>query len=64
MQIRKMKLKNLNIIIILVIAGLLIWEQSKEKPSVWIQVIGVVCFFYGMMRLSAKTPSKNQDNEE
>jgi hypothetical protein len=46
------------------IAGLLIWEQSKAKPSVWIQVIGVVFFFYGMMRLSAKTPSKNQDNDE
>jgi glucose uptake protein GlcU len=59
-----MKLKNLNIIIMLVIAGLLIWEQTKEKPSIWIQVVGIVFFFYGMIKLSAKTPSKNQDNEE
>ncbi len=48
----------------ILIAGILIWEQGKEKPNVWIQVVGVILFFYGMSRLSAKTPSKNNENEE
>lgn len=35
----------------------LIWafvEQTKAEPNVWIQVIGVLLFFYAMMRLSQK----------
>lgn len=59
-----MKIKNIYIIAMLFVMGLLIWENSKPKPNVWIEVAGVVVFFYGMMRLSAKTPSKNQDNDE
>jgi hypothetical protein len=59
-----MKFKNIYIIVMIVVAGLLLWEQSKPKPSIWIQGIAVIFFFYGMMRLSVKTPSKNQDNEE
>lgn len=59
-----MKVKSIYIIAMLLIAVILIWEQGKEKPNVWIQVIGVVLFFYGMSRLSAKTPSKNEENEE
>jgi hypothetical protein len=27
-------------------------------------VISIVTFMFGMMQLSAKTPSKNQDNQE
>lgn len=46
------------------VAIALIWEQTKVKPNIWLQIIGVVLFFYGMARLSAKTPSKNQENEE
>ncbi|WP_300570098.1 hypothetical protein [Flavobacterium sp.] len=59
-----MKIKSIYIIAMILIAGILIWEQGKEKPNVWIQVVGVILFFYGMSRLSAKTPSKNNENEE
>jgi hypothetical protein len=59
-----MKFKNLYIIAMIIMASVLLWEQSKPTPSIWIQVIAVAFFFYGMMRLSAKTPSKNQDKEE
>lgn len=59
-----MKVKNRYIIAMIVVAIVLLWEQTKPAPSVWIRVIGVILFFYGMMRLSAKTPSKNQENEE
>ena len=48
----------------ILVAGFLIFEINSPKPNVWLEAIGVVVFFYGMMRLSAKTPSKNQDNEE
>jgi len=59
-----MKIKNFYIIAMIIIVGVLFWEQTKEKPNVWFLAIGVVLFFYGMMKLSSKTPSKNEDKEE
>jgi hypothetical protein len=40
------------------------YEQSLEKKNVYIQVISIVVFMFGMMKLSAKVPSKNQEKEE
>lgn len=40
------------------------YEQSKDEKNVYVLVIAIVFFMYGMMRLSAKTPSKNQDKED
>jgi hypothetical protein len=40
------------------------YEQSLEKKNVYIQVISIVIFMIGMMKLSAKIPSKNQEKEE
>ena len=48
----------------ILIAIALFWNHNTVKPSLWIKIIGIVLFFLGMMKLSAKTPSKNQDNEE
>ncbi|MCF6128759.1 hypothetical protein L1S35_03690 [Flavobacterium sp. AS60] len=48
--------------LVAIIVGL--YEQSKEKPNVYILCITIVIFMYGVMRLSAKTPSKNQDENE
>lgn len=39
-------------------------EQQKTNSNVYITSGSVLIFMYGMMRLSAKTPSKNQDNNE
>lgn len=41
-----------------------LYEQSKADKNVYVMVIAIVIFMFGMMRLSAKTPSKNQDKEE
>ena len=41
-----------------------LYEQSKDKPNVYITVAGIAVFMFGMMRLSAKTPSKNQDKDD
>ena len=39
------------------------YNQKNEKPNVIITVIVVVIFMYGMMKLSAKIPSKNKDDD-
>lgn len=40
------------------------YEQQKTQSNVYITVGAIAVFMYGMMRLSAATPSKNQDKEE
>jgi NADH:ubiquinone oxidoreductase subunit H len=40
------------------------YEQSLDKKNVYIQVISIVVFMIGMMKLSAKVPSKNPEKEE
>lgn len=59
-----MKKNNIYLIVILLVVILLIWEQSKLHSNIWIQIVGIVIFFYGMSRLSAKTPSKNNENKD
>lgn len=46
--------------------GLMLWaliEQTTKKPNIYIQIIAVAVFFYLMMRLTDKTPSKFNDND-
>ena len=40
------------------------YEQVSAEKNIYIMVIAIVIFMMGMMRLSAKTPSKNQDKED
>ena len=47
--------------LVAIIVGL--YEQSKEKPNVYVLCITIVIFMYGIMKLSAKTPSKNQEEK-
>ena len=46
---------------IVAIAAVL-YEQSKPQSNPWITIAGVIVFMGGMMWLSSKTPSKNQDD--
>lgn len=55
-----MKKVLIPIMIIAIIIALL--EQSKEEKSTPVLIISFVVFMFGMMRLSSKTPSKNQDD--
>ncbi len=41
-----------------------LYEQSKLHPNLYITIAAIVVFMYGMMRLSAITPSKNKENDE
>lgn len=40
------------------------YEQSKSEKNIYIIIIAIVIFMFGMMRLSAKIPSKNQEKED
>jgi hypothetical protein len=59
---KEMKKFLIPIMIIAILFAL--YEQSKADKNVYVMVIAIVVFMFGMMRLSAKTPSKNQDKEE
>ena len=50
------------IMIIAIIVAL--YEQVNAEKNVYVMVVAIVVFMFGMMQLSAKTPSKNQDNED
>lgn len=53
------------IIPIMVVAIIVaLYEQVNAEKNVYIRVIAIVVFMMGMMQLSAKTPSKNQDKED
>lgn len=41
-----------------------LYEQSSNDGNVYIKVLAIAIFMFGMMQLSAKTPSKNQDKED
>jgi len=41
-----------------------LYEQVSAEKNVWILVTAIVVFMMGMMQLSAKTPSKNQDKDD
>lgn len=44
--------------------GVALYEQVSEEKNIYIMIIAIVVFMYGMMQLSAKTPSKNQEKDE
>jgi len=48
--------------IVAIIVGL--FEQSKSKPNIYILCIAIVIFMFGIMKLSAKIPSKSQEEKE
>lgn len=41
-----------------------LYEQVSDKKNIYVMVIAIAVFMYGMMQLSAKTPSKNQEKEQ
>ncbi len=43
--------------------GLMLWalfEQTKEQPNIYIQIVAVVVFFLLMMQLMNKIPSNSK----
>ena len=57
-------MKKIMIPMMLVAFLIAFYEQQKTQSNVYITIGAIAIFMYGMMRLSATTPSKNQDKEE
>jgi lipopolysaccharide export LptBFGC system permease protein LptF len=57
-------MKKLFIPMMVIAICVALYEQNKSDKNVYIIVIAIVFFMFGMMKLSAKTPSKNQDNDD
>lgn len=56
-------MKKILIVLVIVAIILGLYEQTKEKPNVIVEAICIVVFMIAMMRLSSKTPSKNNDDD-
>jgi hypothetical protein len=49
-------------VFVAIIVGL--FEQSKDKPNIYILCAAVAVFMFGMMQLTSKVPSKKEENEK
>ncbi|WP_068843158.1 hypothetical protein [Flavobacterium chilense] len=57
-------MKTFKILIMILAISVALYEQVSPEKNIYITVIAIAVFMFGMMQLSAKTPSKNQDKEE
>ncbi|MCC9064195.1 hypothetical protein [Flavobacterium piscisymbiosum] len=57
-------MKTFKILIMILAISVALYEQVSAEKNIYITVIAIVVFMFGMMQLSAKTPSKNQDKQE
>jgi len=53
--------KTIYIILLFAAAFAALFEQSKEKPNVYVMVAAIAVFMLGLMQLMSKVPSKNSD---
>lgn len=44
--------------------GWAFYEQTQPNPNVFIQAIGVLVFFFGMMKLMSKVSSNTKNNDD
>jgi uncharacterized membrane protein YoaK (UPF0700 family) len=64
LESEKIEMKKYMILLMVIAIGVALYEQTSDEKNVYVMVIAIVVFMMGMMRLSSKTPSKNQDKEE
>ena len=57
-------MKAFKIIIMILAISVALYEQVSEEKNIYIMIVAIVVFMFGMMQLSAKTPSKNNYKEE
>ena len=58
-------MKKIGLVIMIISILIAFYEEQQSQKNVYIIVIAIVFFMIGMMRLSAKTPSKNSEiNDE
>ena len=54
-------MKKIKIIIMVLAILIAFYQQVAAEKNVYVMVVAIAIFMFGMMQLSAKTPSKNQD---
>jgi hypothetical protein len=64
LKIENMDMKKIMIPLMVIAIGVALYEQTSADKNVYVMVVAIVIFMMCMMRLSSKTPSKNQDKEE
>ena len=64
MKTEKEIMKKFVILLMVLAIGVAFYEQTSAEKNVYVMVIAIVIFMMGMMQLSSKTPSKNQDKEK
>jgi uncharacterized membrane protein YcaP (DUF421 family) len=57
-------MKFIAVLLIFAAAFLALFEQSKSHPNVIVMVVAFVLFMAGLMRIMAKVPSRNNDQNE
>ena len=62
--LKNFPMKKILIPIMIVAIIIAFYEQNKVEKNIYIIIIAIVIFMFGMMKLSAKITSKNQEKEE
>jgi uncharacterized membrane protein len=57
-------MKKIIILLMAIAIGVALYEQTLADKNVYVMVVAIVIFMMGMMRLSSKTPSKNEDKKD
>lgn len=60
----KLNMKKLLIPVLFLSGFVLLYEQSKDKPNVYIITAAIVVFMFGLMKLNTKIPHKNNDKDQ
>lgn len=59
----KIEMKIFRSLIVVIALLVIFFEEKSTERNVYLMVVAIVVFMFFMMRLSAKTPSKNQNKE-
>jgi uncharacterized membrane protein YoaK (UPF0700 family) len=57
-------MKKFIIPIMIVAIVVALYEQVSANKNIYVMAVAIVIFMMGMMQLSAKTPSKNQEKKD
>jgi uncharacterized membrane protein YoaK (UPF0700 family) len=64
LEIENEMMKKFVILLMALAIGVALYEQTSDEKNVYVMVVAIVIFMMGMMRLSSKTPSKNEDKND
>jgi len=57
-------MKKLLIPVLFLSGFVLLYEQSKDKPNLYIITAAIVVFMFGLMKLNTRIPHKNNDKDQ